>query len=50
MTEVRIDVGKGYRVYFVQRGERLILLLAGGDKSTQQRDIGMAIEMASKEI
>ena len=37
-------------MYFVQRGEHLILLLAGGDKSTQQRDIEMAIDMAGKEI
>ena len=50
VSELRIDVGKGYRVYFVQRDQRLILLLAGGDKSTQRRDIEMAVEMVSEEI
>jgi len=48
VSELRIDVGKGYRVYFVQRGEQLILLLVGGDKSTQQHDIEKAIKMASE--
>jgi len=48
VSELRIDVGKGYRVYFVQRGEQLILLLVGGDKSTQQHDIEKAIEMANE--
>ncbi|WP_235578085.1 hypothetical protein [Pseudorhodoferax sp. Leaf267] len=36
----------GYRVYYTQRGERLLLLLAGGDKSSQQNDIQMAIQLA----
>jgi len=48
VSELRIDVGKGYRVYFVRRGEQLILLLVGGDKSTQQADIEKAIKMASE--
>ena len=44
--ELRLDYGPGYRIYFAQRGERLILLLAGGDKSTQSRDIKIALELA----
>ncbi|MBA3507705.1 MAG: hypothetical protein H0T80_18255 [Betaproteobacteria bacterium] len=40
-----IDFGPGYRVYYTQRGTRLLLLLAGGDKSTQQKDIAKAIEL-----
>ena len=48
VSELRIDVGKGYRVYFVQRGEQFILLLVGGDKSTQQHDIEKAINMANR--
>ena len=39
VSELRIDYGPGYRVYYVQRGTRYILLLAGGDKRTQDRDI-----------
>jgi len=46
VSELRIDVGKGYRVYFVNRGECLVILLAGGDKSTQQRDIEKAKQLA----
>ncbi len=46
VTELKIDVGPGYRVYYSQRGTRLLLLLAGGDKSTQQKDIAMAIQLA----
>lgn len=46
VSELKIDFGPGYRVYFAQRGERLLLLLAGGDKSTQQKDIAMAIQLA----
>jgi len=43
---MRIDVGPGYRVYFVRRASTTYLLLAGGDKSTQSKDIARAIEMA----
>jgi putative addiction module killer protein len=46
VSELKIDVGPGYRVYYTIRGTRLLLLLAGGDKSTQQRDIENAIRLA----
>ena len=48
VSELRIDYGPGYRVYFVQRGGKLIILLAGGDKRTQQNDIATALEMARR--
>jgi putative addiction module killer protein len=44
--ELRIDYGAGYRVYFVQRGKAVIVLLGGGDKSTQVADIRAAQELA----
>ena len=47
--EMRIDMGPGYRIYYTMHGDEMIILLVGGDKSTQQRDIEKAIEMA-KEI
>ncbi len=43
---MRIDVGAGYRVYFTVKSGVLLILLAGGDKSTQQADIQRAIELA----
>jgi putative addiction module killer protein len=46
--ELRIDTGPGYRVYFVQRGKVLIILLCGGDKSSQKKDIKRAIDMAKE--
>jgi putative addiction module killer protein len=46
VSELRIDYGPGYRVYFVRRGPGLVILLAGGDKRTQQQDIRLAIQMA----
>ena len=45
--ELRIHAGPGYRVYFARIGSRVILLLAGGDKSTQERDIAKAHELAA---
>ena len=48
VTEARIHCGPGYRLYFVRRGEQLIVLLCGGDKSTQARDIARARQMAKE--
>lgn len=46
VSEMRIHFGPGYRVYFTRRGEVVYLLLLGGDKSSQKRDIKRAIELA----
>jgi putative addiction module killer protein len=46
VSELRINYGPGYRVYFVQRGQTLVVLLAGGEKHTQDRDIKTALELA----
>lgn len=46
ISELRIDVGPGYRVYYQHRGDVLIVLLCGGDKSTQTKDIEKAHEIA----
>lgn len=48
VSEMRIDYGPGYRVYFVQRGEALVILLCGGDKRDQSRDIARALELAKE--
>jgi len=48
VTELKIDHGAGYRVYFTQRGEAVVLLLVGGDKATQQRDIAEAIRLSKE--
>ena len=45
VSELRIDVGPGYRVYYAASGDELILLLAGGDKSTQAHDIETALAL-----
>ena len=47
IAELKIDIGPGYRVYYTERNGELIILLAGGDKSTQQQDIKTAIALAS---
>jgi putative addiction module killer protein len=46
VSELRIDYGPGYRVYYKQSGESLIILLAGGDKQTQTKDIKTALRLA----
>jgi putative addiction module killer protein len=45
VSELKVDVGPGYRVYYSKRGERLLLLLAGGDKASQQKDIALALAL-----
>ncbi len=49
VSEMRIDYGPGYRVYFMRRDRTIFVLLAGGDKRTQSRDIARAIELAEIE-
>lgn len=48
ISELRIDYGPGYRVYFTRRGNQLIILLAGGDKTTQNNDIQKAKKLAEE--
>ena len=48
VSEMRIDYGPGYRLYFVERGKTVVILLCGGDKRNQARDIKRAIEMAQE--
>jgi len=45
VSELRIDVGPGYRVYYARRGEQLLLLLGGGSKATQTNDIDKALDL-----
>jgi putative addiction module killer protein len=46
VSEMRIDYGPGHRIYFTRHGEDIVILLLGGDKTTQQEDIALAIEIA----
>jgi len=48
VSEIGIDYGPGYRVYYVRREKALIVLLCGGDKASQEKDIGRAIALAGK--
>jgi len=48
VLEMRVDSGPGYRIYFTQRGDRIALLLCGGDKRTQSADIARAKEIAAQ--
>jgi len=48
LSEMRVDVGPGYRVYYMQRGKIVIVLLCGGDKSSQDRDIEQAKQLAKR--
>ena len=47
ISELRIHFGPGYRVYFARRGEKIVILLCGGEKSTQTRDITLALKIAA---
>lgn len=46
VSELRVDYGPGYRVYYKQHGQSLVILLAGGDKRTQAKDIKTALRLA----
>ncbi|MBM4142517.1 MAG: type II toxin-antitoxin system RelE/ParE family toxin [Lentisphaerae bacterium] len=46
VSELRVDYGPGYRIYFLRKGETLVVLLGGGDKRTQARDIQRAIALS----
>lgn len=48
VSELRVDYGPGYRVYFTRRGQTIVILLCGGDKRTQSRDIKRARQMAAE--
>lgn len=48
VNELRVDYGPGYRVYFARKGKQLVILICGGDKSTQEKDIKRAKEMAAQ--
>lgn len=46
VSELRIDYGPGYRVYYKKQGQKVVILLAGGDKHTQEKDIKIALRLA----
>jgi putative addiction module killer protein len=48
VSEMRIDYGPGYRVYFIRRGDTACVLLCGGDKRSQNRDVARALELAQE--
>jgi len=48
VSEMRVDYGPGYRIYFIRRGTQLVVLLCGGDKRTQDRDIAVAKKLAKE--
>jgi putative addiction module killer protein len=48
VSEMRIDVGAGYRAYFTMRGNAIVILLCGGEKKTQRRDIQHAAQLAKE--
>ena len=48
VSEMKVDVGPGYRLYFTRRARVLVILLTGGDKSSQKRDIRRALKLASE--
>ena len=48
VSEARIDYGAGYRLYFIRRGDMVVIMLGGGDKSSQDRDIKNAKELAKE--
>ena len=50
VSELRIDYGPGYRVYYVQRGKVRIVLLCGGDKGSQEKDIKLALKLAKEAL
>ncbi len=48
VSELRLTIGPGYRIYYTQRGKQIVLLLCGGDKTTQQKDIATALRLAAQ--
>ena len=50
ISEARVNVGPGYRIYFTIKGRQILLLLAGGDKSTQAKDIKLAQDLARMDV